>query len=723
MKASLTNRIWKMELADCAFEWDLARDFARLTNRENGGECWCGSLLPLWWIVDVSGAHVAVQPSVQSARWEDNELHLELDLQAHGSGSVRVVALENGVSLERVAVNWSRAEVRVIGLYFGCQILTAPQRSAVPTLERPFWPNWRAEGFCIASAKTAPMQSFFRRWDFGHTNIPLGSFGPAMGTPYAAAFPRPLYAGCMGGRNGWVCLGTGSIPDAALSWQVRSSSGAHEWLYREDLWAPPVERSRQWLRPLRLVFAATAWLAYRDYFRTLVDVRAPKDAAHQKSFWGTWGDFRFERFDIPAAVDRALDEVETPLVCIDDPWESFTGSGVPHEKRLPNFAQDIEYGHRRGAKIGIWLPLVWIARPELAGLTDEDLIQSRDGAPIQGMWCMDPHDPDRWCSCMDPSSKRVREYIRMKTRRVMERYRPALLKIDFGYGVPGPDACAPRDPSLRGERLSYTLARLVADAAREVDSSVTIMYVTLNPLWDDVQDLCGMDDLGDAGPYEAVGHGHWSVWAALLGDRGVGVMASSGYDWHADAEVLLDTAVIGAPGANLPRQLEDGEPVPAEYIARRRALARWHRRTTQWSPCWLNTSSGDLRGDPVARCWGRMEFVRGGEHLTAVALRGEGEEAALREVGDKLSWRGRWALLAQGDGSIFDAMEVACVPFSPGEITLVRPRPVEVQWVTKNGAVPHGGWRWREGQLTIEVDEEQIRSGGMGVLVRTKSNL
>jgi len=721
MQAFLNELAFEVAFGRFSFHWDLARDHARVLNADSRQEIWSGSLFPLWWIQGQDGVSQAVQPQASRALCSDDRLEVELDLGQYGTASLSASLLAAGISIDHVAVQWTRPATPVIGMYFGCQLLTTAQRSAVPTLDRPFWPNWRAEGFGIASAKTSPMQSFFRRWDFGHTTIPLGSFGPAMGTPYAAAFPRPLYAGCMGGRHGWVCLGAGCVPDAALSWQVRSSSGAQEWLYREDLWQAPVGSVRNWTQPLRLLFADSAWLAYREYFRSLGGKSVNRSSLHQKSFWGTWGDFRFERFDIPAAIDRALDEVETPLVCIDDPWESFTGSGIPHPQRLPTFADDIAYGHKRGAQIGIWTSLAWIARPDLAGLDDNDLILSRDGAPIKGMWCMDPHDPERWCSCMDPSSARVRDYIRERTKRFMRLYRPTLLKIDFGYGVPGPDACAPRDPQYRGERLGFALAELVAGVAREIDATVTIMYVTLSPLWDHIQDLCGMDDLGDAGHYEASGHGHWSVWAALLGDRGVGIMASSGYDWMADADVLLDTAVIGAPGANLPRQMDDGSSIPPAFIARRRALARWYRRTTYWTPRWWNSSSGSLAQEPEARSWGRLELVNGAEVLTAVALRGDSAETAGENPAEKITWQGRWALIAQTLDSVFVTAELACIPFGPGWISIARDRPTEVLLVNGHGHSNCKSWSWADGQLTVEISAEMAASDLLGVLIRSDS--
>ena len=83
-------------------------------------------------------------------------------------------------------------------------------------------------------------------------------------------------------------------------------------------------------------------------------------------------------------------------------------------------------------------------------------------------WALDPYDLEKLAYCFDPSSERTLEYLRQRTRRIMERYRPSLLKLDFSYGLPGPDACAPRDPQWRGERWGHKLLLTIAEAAKAV---------------------------------------------------------------------------------------------------------------------------------------------------------------------------------------------------------------------------------------------------------------
>lgn len=701
------------------FRWDLRRDRARLGVGEGEQAVWEGSLLPLFWLADATGARRAIKAvaRVAASRLDERGGSVAFLLEEAGEGTLHYVRGEQQLRFTRLEVNWAGAAPRIVGLYFGCDVLTPEQRAAVPTLERPFWPTWQAWGFGVASAKTAPMQSFFRRWDFGHANIALGSFGPAMGTPYAAAFPRPTLAAGMGNDQGIVCFGAGELPDAALTLQIRSSSGCVERLYREDLWGGPEGTTRVWDNPLWLSWDANAWLAYRRYFRALPQ-RPRSPGRHQKSFMGTWGDFRRMDFNLRATVDRAADDVGGEVLCIDDAWESFAGSGEVHAGRLPHFEEDLAYARARGLGVAIWQSCGWIGDYERAGLTRDDVTSNAEGRPMRTNWALDPYDLEKLAYCFDPSSERTLEYLRQRTRRIMERYRPSLLKLDFSYGLPGPDACAPRDPQWRGERWGHKLLLTIAEAAKTVDPAVTILGYSINPLWDDVQDQVSLDDLGDAGPEEAAGHGHWGVWASLVGDRGLSIMASSGYEWDADAEILLNTAIIGAPGMNLPRERADGHPPTPAQCGRRLAVARWYRRTAAWEPLWLDSAAGNFQQQPQPRNWGRVETGEGEARLTALALREPSEEAENDAALRGLRWTGRWAVIAQNDGSIFDDKAVALVPFASGDLRLPRAqKPARVHAVGRAKTQPWERWRWQDGVLVVEVDEATCASDLLGLIV------
>lgn len=690
------------------FTWDLASDQATLRREQAEHDIWRGSLLPLFWIAHGSETFHACKATVLPAesRLTSAGGTVALNLPGHGRAQLELTVDEDGGGLRFTAltVTWrsDRPAPALHSFYFGADVMTPAQRRSAPSLERPFWPNWRAEGFGLPSAKTAPMQSFFRCWDFGHANLPLGSFGPAMGAPYAAAFPRPTYGAGAGGRHGWIFFEIGGPADGALTFQVRSCSGAIEWRCREDLWGAPPDLTRSWEHPLHVRWADTLWLACRDAYRAYPRPAAPT-ADHQKTFWGTWGDFKIGLYDVPATADRGIDEMAADLVCIDDPWESHKGSCRPDRRILPNFEADLAYARGRGLGIGIWMPTGWIGDPGAVGLGPDDLLLNIDGYPIRSNWALDPHEGDRAACCLDPSSPRTRAYLRERTHRVMRDYRPSLLKLDFGYGLPGPDGCAPRDPAFRGERLALTLSRIIADAAREIDPDVTLLGYALHPLWHAAQDQLSMDDLGDSGATEAHGHRHWSIWAALAGDHGLAIMGSSGYDWAADDDVLLDTIVLGAPGANLPRKLADGSPVPPAQLARRRLLMQSHRPARRWEPWWLDSAPGAIGAEPEVRSWGRIEYLPDGSSaLTALALRDP-----LRGIDTRgVRWQGRWAVVSGSDEDIFNAPEITAVPFDSGWLELPRPvRPARVTCVERQKETAHVDWTWHDGLLRIEAPD------------------
>ncbi|HWB99219.1 MAG TPA: hypothetical protein VG672_21065, partial [Bryobacteraceae bacterium] len=503
--------------------------------------------------------------------------------------------------------------------------------------------------------------------------------------------------------NGWVAFGPGSVPDAALSFEVRASTAALEHLYREDLWSPPPGAAREWREPLRMAWAPAAWDAFDRLFRSF-GVFDPAPAAHQQSHWNTWGNFRNKQYDLRFIADRAANFGAAVLV-IDDGWESYTSSGVHHPARFPRFFEDLKYARSKGLAIGLWEACGWVADPQAAGLSDRDLVLGKDGRPRRATWNMAVNSLGTAKFCLDLSSPRSREFLRRRTAQMMRAYAPVLLKLDFGYGLPGPDVGAPRDPALRGERLAFELLRTIRDAAREVDPKVAVQYYGIHPLMRAVTDVVALDDLGDAGGYEAEAHGQWSVWSALAAAQGVAVMASSGYDWAADAEILLNTAVIGSPGSVLP------VPAPPDAVPARRAVARWHRRTTGWRPLWLNSEKGSIGHEPRVRCWGRLE---GPDRLTAVALREEHPEGAAAAPLRGMKWRGRWALISQDEQDIFHTRLLACIPFGSGWLELpVAARPAQVTVAYGDREAPLAGWTFRDGRLRFRAPV-----GALGVLIR-----
>jgi hypothetical protein len=167
---------------------------------------------------------------------------------------------------------------------------------------------------------------------------------------------------------------------------------------------------------------------------------------------------------------------------IDDGWETTEGGGSPNAQRFPEFAADLQYIRSKGLAPGFWLTAGWVTDPRAGGLTPKDLLLGIEKRPRRASWNMavDSAGPPHYC--LDPSSPRTRDFLRHRTIRMMRELNPQLIKLDFGYGLPGPDVSAPRNPEFRGERLSFELMKIIVDAAREVKPDVTIQYYGIHPL-------------------------------------------------------------------------------------------------------------------------------------------------------------------------------------------------------------------------------------------------
>ena len=698
---SRAETVWSVASGDFLFEWDFVNDQASVRATHSSAPLWRGGLIPALLVEHPDKSRTYLKPvvDIENSVHDSSGGRLALVFSSLARGELKFKATSAGFDILSFAITWLREPLPLVCLYFGTAPLSVEEKAAAPVLDQTFWPNWESAGFVIPGAKGAPLQSAFRRWDLGDATLPLGSFGPSLGTPYAAAYPRPLYAAALGDDTGWVCIGAGGLYDGAMCLAVQSSSACLSILYREDLWAGANAQHRSWKIPLRLTWAADPWHAYQKYFASFDSVR-PASPVSLRPQWNSWGDFRKGIYRLRDFADWTK-SVDAEILGIDDRWETFVGSGEPNLERFPQFDEDIRYVKSRGLKVGFWQPIGWIDRPAEAGLSPGDLILGPDGMPRRMSWDVNPRARGHYC--LDPSSARAVEFLRRRTVRLMERYRPALLKLDFGYGLPSPHTGVPRDPLLRGERFSFRLIEIIAEAARSVDRDVAIEYYSLHPLWRSLVNVVALDDLGDAGRQEADGHGQWSIWSALAGE-GSSIMASSGYDWNADGEVVLNSAVIGVPGAVLSRTMEDGSAVPSKYVNRRIALNRWYRRTSNWRPLWLNSSPGGLLRDPCMYSFGRLERIGGEERITALALRDENKKLIAPDALKGMSWNGNWAVVAQDDFDVFNTHTLACIPVGGTALDMPRAkRPNRVLAITRSGERAWSDWRWDRGRLHLQA--------------------
>jgi len=660
------------QLPGSRLDWNLEADAAQWTDAVSGQVIWRGGLLPAFELSAADGHSTYCKAAAgEVSSMPDNRYSITLKLGHYGTGRLECQQASRGLRLSRLDIEWVE-DISVIALYFGTRSMTELELSRAPRLDRTFWPNWAAEGYCVPVAGSSPTSSFWRSWDLGDARLPLGSFGSAMGTPYAAAYPRPIYASAMGGHAGWIAMGPGDIPDAPLTLQLQSATACLSYSYREDLWEAPDKRARSWNEPLRLACGDSGYEALERLYATFGPLE-PKPGHHQRSFLCTWGDFKEGRFDLKRFTDRVSSQTPADMIVLDDYWETFNGSGEPDLVRFPDFEEDLKGMRANGYELAFWQSIGWVDEPQKVGLTADDLLCGLDGKPRQWNWSGDPLAGGRYHYCLDPSSERTRQLIRERTERIVHRWNPAALKLDFGYGFPGPDVCVPRNPAYRGERLAAELLRLTAQAARAVNPDITIIYYGIHPLLHHDIDMINLDDLGDAGDgpaYERTGHNQRCLWAALAAGHGMAINTSTGYYWDAFDSILLDTAVVGAPGLTLGEFDAAGSRMNAALLNRWHALQTWRRSTCGWKPLWLEADMGSFSGEPELVSWGRLERRKGEEILASMALRNGSDVPKQYEEARFVQFTGFWALISQDDRGVAGSQRLACIPFKAGFLNL-----------------------------------------------------
>ena len=710
-KATITN-------LNGSFKWDVLTDNAILTNVLTEKQFWTGSLLPAFWIQQPGGEKLYLKASVDmdKSMITSHSGVLRLKFGQWGNGLLHYSVQNAGFIIDSLHVKWHTRIPAIIDLYFGTNPLTDGQKAVVTNADANFWPAWQAEGYCVPSAKGSPVISFFRAHVLGDVEMPLGSFGTS-GTPYAAAYPRPTYAAAMGGNHGWVALGTGAIPQSAMYLEIKATCGAFRYRYREDLWGAGTS-SRSWTRPLVMSWDITAWDAFNSLF-ACIDTSKAVDAIHQRSHWNTWGDFSKGEYDL-RDITQSAKNMHAEELTLDMGWETSESTGQPNFSHLPDFYNDVDHIKRNGLQVGFWQSLIWIRDTSACGLGKADLLTGLNGQLCKSNIFHNPYWESGSYFCIDPSSPKAREFLRSRTRNILKTTGASLLKLDFAYALLPPDAAAPRDPTYRGENYAVSLIKIIAGEARKVNPDITIQYYGISPLLKPVYNLLALDDMADASGDEAAGHAQWSIWASLAGERGQAIMASSGYNWKSDAEILLNTCIVGSPGSVLNRLMPDGSAVPGRYAGKRKALNLWYRRSTGWEPLWLNSFKGDLDREPYLMCWGRLEKIRGKNELTSLALRDPYQLLTNDAMLSNAMWKGRWAIISQDQANIFSTKKLAIIPFDKGQLVLPfknRPQVVQATFLKKEAI--YENWKWHNGFLVINVTSDKLLDDLVGFTVTT----
>jgi hypothetical protein len=266
----------------------------------------------------------------------------------------------------------------------------------------------------------------------------------------------------------------------------------------------------------------------------------------------------------------------------------------------------------------------------------------------------------------------VATVLRERARKFVRRYKPDLVKFDFGYEIPALDTVAPEDKNWAGERMLWKGLDVVTGAMREENPDIVVMYYGLSPLFTEHLDLHSPDDMFMAkGEYELEANRRF-FFSSLCGEFGMPTYGSSGYDWISGPSTWFDSVVVGTVGTlgSFYGSAAPGDGPTPERLAKYNGLVHLVRPVNQFSVIPLDADYQSPTRGAHASSWARTE-------------KGEVVLLALRKQRlDGLAGSGKFQDLASATASVVAAsmtgdslsraMKLGIVPYGDGEITLRR---------------------------------------------------
>ena len=546
-------------------------------------------------------------------------------------------------------------------------------------------PGGAADTCVIPGGRQDPEQAIFRTADLEDHRFSIGAFGLDVGTYHQQwALPHYLVAAYntdAAAPSGAACVGLGSAADGNVLARVHRGRFSYEINVRGDLWG-----HRRGPEPIRfdeplLVAVAAGWysagLAYFDALDAegLAPQRRAEDvpAAAYRPQYDTWGDQGARRCFLERFDEQHLREIyrdfrasglDARLFVIDDKWEDTYGSLSHDEERFPKFLSLLDEIRADGHEIGIWTAFPRCEDYEALGLTADAVLRNPDGTPYVQV------NRKRSWYVFDPTNASAAEHLADRARHLVETYRPALVKIDFGYEIPTPDIAAPHDLEYAGERLFLRFLEVVVGAIKAAEPSVAVLYYCLTPLFSRYMDQSGTDDLWmSRGRYDE-GFARRALLSTWCGAFGVVPYGSSGYDWRSIREIWFDTAIVGTLGVIAPLAGDEyGEHLTPALAALYNGVARVTRRQPHYRVAFFDAELDDPSAGPRARSWARIED--GATVVVALRPNAEGVAAAPGIV------RADCAVVVASltDADVRTSQAIGIVPFESGRIAITRTAP------------------------------------------------
>lgn len=521
-------------------------------------------------------------------------------------------------------------------------------------------------------------------------------------------------------RTDAFCLGLADLPAGDLMLRQRSGRFAPVVHLHGDLWGHPAGAgSFQLGARLILVVGDDYPDAIRRYQRELVDagVISTKSWSPEKtttataSQFNTWGAqiaagqalHHFDEDGLLAIHDQLTNSGLRPeMFVIDDKWEGRYGLLEHSAERFPGFEQTLSKLRENGQRIGMWAAFLRCDDPGALGLTPSHMLRGTDGEPVvlgqlgERYYLFDVTQPE------------VQQVLRERVTAFVERYRPDLVKFDFGYEVPALSRCAPADLEYAGERLLRLALDIIVGALRAAHPDIVVMYNSLSPLFADHIDLHSLDDMWMNAQEYHLEANRRLFFSGILGELGIPSYGSGGYDWTHMTDIWFDSAVFGPLGSlgSFSGDLSDST-LTDRHVAKFNGLSRLARR----EPHFTVDPVGAAGLGPVSAARSSSWVRRENGEVTVVALRVAGLAGApgARSVEGVLTTDVDVvvASLEQTTG-VTAASRLGLVPYGDGAVVLSRPGggPMTVREHTLDGRQTESVHQVSDGWLRLPVRED-----------------
>ncbi|MCY7411660.1 MAG: hypothetical protein LH471_01250 [Salinibacterium sp.] len=675
------------------YRWTLDRTASTFEVRDSSGRRAArGHLSPAIAVVDAeTGEHRESPGLLSSAEVHDNRLTLVFDgINGSGRAVVEYAFFDKHYALEPIVYSSTAAEHVETALWFA----RWTEYGAVPGM----WAQFYVHPGSTESSALSPVIPSKIRLSITST-IGRGSTDEEAFAQQQWALPLYFWgaysvdgwgsskSGLTSKRSDVLVGGLTEIPTGDIHVRYFDEFASPFLRVFGDRWKTHSTRDGDVVLGARFVwtFGPNHREAIRAYYGLLgaVGIIAPRvDSPHkakvvtmsQFNTWGAqvandWASADLTQETLELIYDQmSTGGMDPEMFVIDDRWEREYGRLEHDPARFPRFEEFLDRVRGDGRAIGMWAAFIRCQDPESMGLTFDDVLQGPDGTPVTRSLFEDHY------YMFDVSRPKVREVLRERAHEFMRRYRPDLVKFDFGYELPSMKFAAPHDRSWGGELILLKSLEVVVSAMREVNPDIAVMYYNLSPLLGQWIDQHSTDDLYlNAGEYGAEVNRR-VFFSSLLAEYGVPTYGSGGYDWVEVKDIWFDTVAAGPLGSlnSFNGDQSDSSPTPMD-LARYRGLSHLTRRTT--APARIEAIGARVHHGSLtahAESWARWEQ----DALTVVALRTRVVDGQIQPVSyaDQVHSTVQVAVASLDEAGIALAARLGVVACGPGVVRLRNTR-------------------------------------------------